>query len=380
MTKGRSLLLLAGAAALAAGVWWWSRPEPIQVVVQSVSRGTVESTVANTRAGTVMACRRARLSLAVGGQIEKLPVHEGDVVAAGQVLLELWNDDLEAELELSRQQLVATQARAEEACALAEVAKNTADRLLRLRAKGLASQEDTEQAVGESKAQRAACRAAQAQVHVSAAKVKVDEAALHRTILRAPFPGTIAEINGELSEFVTPSPVGIPTPPAVDLIDNDCLYVSAPIDEVDAPMIRPGLETRISLDAFPGQTFPGHVRRVAPYVLDIEKQARTVDVEVDFRSNGIPTRLIPGYSADVELLLDSVDEVLRVPTEAVLEGPALLVLNVDTGYLQQRAVDTGLSNWRWTQVTSGLEAGEKVVTSVDREGVADGVRAEIEPE
>lgn len=379
MMKGRGLLLLAGAAALAAGVWWWSRPAPVKVVVQSVSRGTVESTVANTRAGTVKACRRARLSLAVGGQIEKLPVHEGDVVAAGQVLLELWNDDLEAELELSKQQLVATQARAEEACALAEVAKNTADRLLRLRAKGLASEEDTEQAVGESRAQRAGCRAAQAQVHVSAAKVRVDEATLDRTILHSPFPGTIAEINGEISEFVTPSPVGIPTPPAVDLIDTDCVYVSAPIDEVDAPMVRPGLETRISLDAFPGQSFPGRVRRVAPYVLDIEKQARTVDVEVDFRPDGIPTGLMPGYSADVELLLDSVDDVLRVPTESVLEGSGLLVLDVDTGYLHERAVETGLSNWRWTQVTSGLEAGEKVVTSVDREGVADGVRAEIEP-
>jgi HlyD family secretion protein len=74
-----------------------------------------------------------------------------------------------------------------------------------------------------------------------------------------------------------------------------------------------------------------------------------------------------------------VDDVLRVPTEAVLEGPGLLVLDVDTGYLHERAVETGLSNWRWTEVTSGLEAGEKVVTSVDREGVVDGVRAEIEP-
>jgi HlyD family secretion protein len=380
MTKARGLVLLAGAAALAAGVWWWSRPAPVKVVVHSVSRGTVESTVANTRAGTVKACRRARLSLAVGGQIAKLPVHEGDLVEPDQVLLELWNDDLEAELELSRQQLVATQARAEETCTLADVAQNTGERLVRLRAKGLASQEDTEQAVGESKAQRAACRAARTQVQVSAAKVRVDEADLARTILRAPFAGTIAEINGELSEFVTPSPVGIPTPPAVDLIDNACVYVSAPIDEVDAPRIRPGLDTRISLDAFPGQTFPGRVRRVAPYVLDVEKQARTVDVEVDFRPDSIPERLMPGYSADVELLLDRVEDVLRVPTEAILEGPALLVLDVDAGYLRKRAVETGLSNWRWTEVSGGLEAGEKVVTSVDREGVADGARAEAEPE
>ena len=55
-----------------------------------------------------------------------------------------------------------------------------------------------------------------------------------RTELRAPFDGTVAEINGELGEVVTPSPIGVATLPAVDLMDISCLYVSAPIDEVDA--------------------------------------------------------------------------------------------------------------------------------------------------
>ena len=73
----------------------------------------------------------------------------------------------------------------------------------------------------------------------------------------------IAEVNGELGEYVTPSPVGIPTPPAIDLIDTQCLYISAPIDEVDAPEIRAGMAARISLDAFSKQFFHGHVRRVA---------------------------------------------------------------------------------------------------------------------
>ena len=73
-----------------------SRPEPISVTVTTVERGDVESTVANTRAGTVKACRRAGLSPAIGGQITQLPVKEGDRVAAGELLLSLWHDDLEA--------------------------------------------------------------------------------------------------------------------------------------------------------------------------------------------------------------------------------------------------------------------------------------------
>ena len=75
-------------------------------------------------------------------------------------------------------------------------------------------------------------------------------AALDKTRLTAPFGGTVAEINGELGEFVTPSPIGVPTPPAVDLIDTTSLYVSAPIDEVDAPDIRADMAAHISLDAF----------------------------------------------------------------------------------------------------------------------------------
>ena len=132
------------------------------------------------------------------------------------------------------------------------------------------------------------------------ARVDVTKAHLERTQLYAPFAGVIAEINGELGEFVTPSPVGIPTPPTVDLIDASCLYISAPIDEVDAPRVRAGLPARISLDAFPDRVFPGHVRRVAPYVLDQEKQARTVEIEAEF-DDPEKAGLLAGYSADVEV-------------------------------------------------------------------------------
>ena len=67
----------------------------------------------------------------------------------------------------------------------------------------------------------------------------------------------------------------------MDLIDDACYFISAPIDEVDAPEVRIGFDARVSLDAFGARTFPGIVRRIAPYVLDLEKQARTVEVEVE---------------------------------------------------------------------------------------------------
>ncbi len=375
MPRPRSLLLgLAVVVGLAGAAWLVTRPDPLTVSVIEAERGVVAASVANTRAGTVKACRRAGLAPQRGGQIASLPVAEGQTVSAGQMLLELWNEDLRAQLTLARRDARAVAARARESCVLAEVAEREADRLQRLQAQKLASEEQAERAIGEAESRAAGCAAASEAVSVADARIRVAEAALEPTLLRAPFDGVIAEINGELGEFVTPSPVGIPTPPTVDLVDVSCLYISAPIDEVDAPAVRAGQPALVSLDAFPGRKFDGVVRRVAPYVLDLEKQARTVEIEAEIRDPD-QASLLPGYSADVEVLLDTREGVLRVPTQVVLEGNRVFVLDEQAGLLHERTVKTGLANWEYTEIADGLTAGELVVLSVDREGVADGARA-----
>jgi HlyD family secretion protein len=260
---------------------------------------------------------------------------------------------------------------------IAAVARRDADRLMRLREDGLASEEAAEQAVGNAQAKAAACAAVRDGTRVSAARTEVAQAALERTRLKAPFAGIIAEINGELGEFVTPSPIGIPTPPTVDLIDSTCLYISAPIDEVDAPQVKEGLAARISLDAFPNRTFAGHVRRVAPYVLDVERQARTVEIEAEI-DDPDKSSLLPGYSADVEVLLAREDDALRVPTSVIVNGNEVFAYDAENGRLVLRTIETGVANWEYTQVVSGLSEGELLVSSVDREGVADGALAQPE--
>ena len=95
---------------------------------------------------------------------------------------------------------------------------------------------------------------------------------------------------------------------------------SPPIDEVDAAVIGLDMTARITMDAFGTRTFKGHVRRIADYVLDFEKQARTVDVEVSFDNPAAAGNLLAGYSADIEVILEVKTSVVRVPTEAVLDG------------------------------------------------------------
>ncbi len=373
MNKKRILIIGVVIAALGIAAWWWLRSEPLQVSVVSVDRGEVVATVANTRAGTVEACRRSGLSPAVGGQLANLAIQEGESVTTGQILLELWNEDRKAELLLARRDAVASQGRADEICVRADIAGREAERFIRLRERGLAAEEETEQAVGDSQAKAAACKAATDSVKVSDAQVEIAKARLELTILRAPFDGVVAEINGELGEFVTPSPIGVATRPAVDLIDSSCLYISAPIDEVDAPAVRAGQEAIITLDAFPTEKFPGTVRRVAPYVLDIEKQARTVEIEAEINQppeNSAMGDLLPGYSADIEVILATRQDVLRIPTQVILDGDRVFIF--EDGVLHERLIQTGISNWEQTEVIDGLTDGEFVVLSVDREGVEDG--------
>ena len=375
MNKKTLAIIAALVAAAALAGYAWMRPKAVEVIVVVAGFGDVVSSVANTRAGTVDACRRAGISPAIGGQMALLPVKEGDRVTVGQILVELWNDDRRAEVSLAERDAVATRARRDEVCTRADVAKREGTRLARLLERGLASEEQADVAAGEAKATASGCRAARELIKVADARVDVALARLELTILRAPFDGVIAEINGELGEFVTPSPVGIPTPPTVDLIDGTCLFISAPIDEVDAPAIRPGQKAFISLDAFPERRYSGFVRRVAPYVLDLEKQARTVEIEAEIDDPGDDS-LLPGYSADVEVILDTREQVLRVPTQTIIDGEHVLVLDDDV--ITERPIETGVANWEFTEILSGLEEGELIIVTVDREGVTPGASAVAE--
>ena len=368
----RLVVIALAVAALAYAGWHFTRPQPPVVELATLARGTVESTVVNTRAGTIKACRRAKLAPVSGGQIVKLWVKEGDRVKAGQPLLELWNRDLAAQRELATRQLATSEERRREACIMADNARRDADRTQQLATRGFVSPQRTEDARAEARARQANCDALTADVKRAQAQIRVTLAGLERTTLTAPFAGIVARVTGEIGEVTTPSPPGIPTPPAVDLIDDTCLYVSAPMDEVDAPRLKAGQPARITLDALPGQIFSGKVRRIAPYVTEVEKQARTVDVEVDFDT---PPKqiLLVGYSADVEAIIERRDDVLRVPTQAIQQDGTVLVLGKDDK-LETRSLKTGLANWAFTEITSGLNAGDRVLLSFDDENVKPGVK------
>lgn len=369
----RYLSWVAGLILLGVAAWLLSRPAPPRVPLVKVERGVVEASVSNTRAGTVKACHRAKLAPPAGGQIAHLLVKKGERVKARQILLELWNDDLQAQAKLAEQQLNSASVRSVEVCTQAEVSRKAAVRARELRESGFISAEGLERAEADAKSRQASCTVARGEIAQAKSRIAVAQAGLRRMVLRAPFDGVVADISGELGEYATPSPPGIPTPPAIDLIDDSCMFVSAPIDEVDAAMVKRGLIARITLDAIKGKSFEGKVKRVAPYVLDLEKQARTVEVEVEFVTPQAEALLV-GYSADVEIIHTVHEKVLRIPTQALLEGKHVLAYRATDGVLEERAVKTGLANWEYTEITSGLKEGDLIVTALDQPGIKAGVR------
>jgi len=373
----RLALTIVVLGIAAAAIWYATRSKPVLVAVAQADLGRVETTVANTRAGSIAACRRAKLAPPAGGRIETLKVKKGDRVRAGQLLLTLWNEDLAAREKVSGQQLQTALAHKRELCEMAAAAGRDAKRTRELRARNFVSQEAVERAEADAGAKQAACDSGATQVGEADARILASRADTARTILRAPFDGIVAEVNGELGEYLTPSPPGIPTLPAVDLIDDSCIYVSAPIDEVDAAQLQVGMAGRVTLDAYRGKHFPGRVRRIAPYVLAVEKQARTVEVEVEFDRPQDTRELLVGYSADIEVVVNGLDGVLRIPTPALMPGNRVLLLGA-SGRLEERKIETGIANWEYTEVKAGLARGDSVVTSLEREGVKAGAQATAE--
>ena len=376
---GKKPLIIFVCLALALAVYFFNKqPKFVDVEIANLEQGEVRATVSNTRVGTVKACRRAYLAPATGGQVAMLHVKEGDSVKQNQLLLEIWNKDLKAQVRLQDAQIRANRASAEQTCQLGAGAEREADRLSQLqKLDHLVSEEQVDIKATGARAKRASCNAAIEAIAVSQANRDVVQAAVERTLIVAPFDGTVAEINAELGEFITPSPPGIPTLPAVDLLDVSCLYVSAPIDEVDAPQIKTGMNACVSLDAFAEKRCSGTVSRIAPYVLEKEKQARTVEVEVKLTDPKDLQGLLPGYSADIEVLLASKPQALRVPAEAVLENNRVLLMRAD-GLLEERSFKPGLVNWNTVEVLSGLNVGDKIVLSVGRDGVVPGAYARVQ--
>jgi len=367
------LLALVGSGVLLK--LWLFTSDPIPVSVVTVERGRVEETITNSRAGTVKARQRAKLSPEIGGRVAEIPHRKGTRVRAGDVLLRLHDDTQQAEVQMKKRELAVVEVKRERVCLEAARAKREYLRYQQLKARDLVSTDLLDKYDNLAQTTQVFCKQSQAEIARARSAITEAQAQLAKTVLRAPFDGVIAELDIEVGEWTTPSPPALPVPPILDLIDPSSIYISAPMDEVDSSKIHEGQPARVTLDPFPGRHYQGHVRHLASYVLDIEEQNRTLEIEVELDDQTFSSTLLPGTSADVEVILSVKDKVLRIPPSALFEGHKVFVVEKDI--LSLRSVEIGMRNWDFVEILSGISENEQVVTSLDQEELEEGLRVVI---
>lgn len=231
-----------------------------------------------------------------GSILARLPVKEGDYVEAGTLLAVTASATVLAarvkQAQAGQQTAIraseAAQSQADESCVRADVAKREADRRVRLLAQKLASEEETESALGQSEATAASCTASRAtaqyaksQVDVAAAAVEVAQAELERAYIKAPFSGRILDVLAHPGEFI-----GLEGLLEMGRVDK--MYAIAEVYETDIRSVKVGQRATVTSDALPGP-LSGKVELIRHKVRkqDVigtdpaaDKDARIIEVEI----------------------------------------------------------------------------------------------------
>lgn len=347
------------------------RPRPLEVEVATVRRGLVEDAVTNSQAGTVKARLRARVGAERAGRVAAIPHREGSRARRGETLLSLDPSTADTQLEVARRDLEAASAAAEVARAAATLARQQHERTASLFKSGLVSQGEMDLSRSRLESAEAELLGAQAGDQRARTAVRLAQDELAHLRVLAPFDGIVSQRLVEVGEPV------VPGQPVLEIVSLDRLFVSAPLDEIDIGRVRERLPARVTLDPYRGRVWQGVVTRVSPVVNDVREQNRTLEVEVEMMPDASAPLPKPGTSADVEIVLDQRENVLRVPTNAIIEGRSVLV--IEAGKAVSRPVKTGLKNWDWTEITGGLSEGDVVVTSLEKQGVKAGARVAARP-
>jgi RND family efflux transporter MFP subunit len=360
VTRKRIIVIVALAVVVLA-VALVGGKKPVPVKLAEIKPGELRVVVNATTTSTVKSETEVTLGAQRTGRVVSLPVREGDIVKAGTLIarLDLTEESVQTESALSQSK------------ATYEESEKNLNRIEGLFNKGMIAQQDLDVA-------RRAYEVAKSQLRAATADAGVK---LDYSVLRAPFNGVIAKKFTEVGELL------LPGKQIVTIVNPDRVYVLATIDEVDVGRLRSGQPASITIDAFPGKKFEGAIRRISPIVTGGKLETRTADVWIYF--NKKDNRIKPGMSADIEILITTLKNVLSVPSQCVVEregkkqvfvvqGKSKPLRTGATGVARLKPIETGETNWSYTEITKGLNVGDYVVTTPEAEGLKDGAKVEIE--
>jgi HlyD family secretion protein len=389
------LLLVVGLAALAlvgmrvaAG---FRKPPVVRVATVVDASGSVagagggavapRGTEVLTANGYVVPRLKASVSSEVGGRLAALYVEEGDTAQAGAILGVLRNDDVKAQLAADEARLESARASRERAAAELEQARREFARQKDLLERQLASQsayDDTESRLAVAEAN---VKTSDAAISEARAALQVTRENLEKTLIRAPFEGTVLRKEAEVGEIVSPVPAtgGLTRGAIVTMADLKSSEMVVDVNEGYVTRVSEGQPAEVELDAYQGVRFPARVRQVVPTA---DRQKATVQVKVAFDTPD--TRILPEMGGKVYFLAREPEPVADdaagstggaaspggaaapaatlIPKAALREiGGRSTVFVVKDGRAKVRGVEVLGPSGDNLRIGAGLAAGEQVV-------------------
>lgn len=348
-----------------------------KVYVEEAKRREIVQVVKAT--GSIDPKEKVNLSSHVVGKIEKLYVHEGDSIRAGQPFL-----DLEKDIYLSaRDRFAAQLASARTAVHKAEVqladSRLRLDRAKRLAGEGVVSQEQMEAAqLAESSARLSLDEAHDA---VTQAGASLDQAKtdLAKTTIYAPITGRVVRLDAEQGEVVVFGTMNNPASIIGVIADLSEILAKVDVDETEVVNIHPGQTATLKVDAVSTREYHGHVVEVGSSGSSRPQQPDVTFFEVKIQLDDADEALRPGMSVRASVRAEAHADALVVPIQSVvertplgadgkpLEGPAgneevKVVFVVIDGKAHQKPVTLGLSDETHIEILTGIDAGAKVIT------------------
>jgi len=366
-------------------------PEPAPVAVRATEVRTQPIDRFLRVTGSLAADEQAEVAAETGGRVISTPVERGSRVAAGAILIRISATEADASLreaEANAAQLEArlglTAGQRFDSLKVPDVlnAKASLDwaeadfaRIKALLDQKVVSQAEYDQKLTQVQAARQQYQTAQNAAQQSfrsleAARARVDLArkSAADTVVRAPFSGIVAERLVGAGDFVSR---GMKVATVVRI---DPVRVELTVPEQFLSQVQTGQAVRLSVDAYPGQTFTAKVRYVSP-ALKTDQRALTVEA-VAANADG---RLKPGLFATALLQQPASAPALLVPAEAVetVAGTSRVYTVTSEHRAEERIVTVGEKVGGLVELASGVKSGERVVAN-PRGKLADGVRVQIE--
>jgi len=346
--KNKKKIFIAAAAIVLLGIIIIvnvKKTGGVKVEVARVERGEIEEIV--SAPGEIRAKEERKINAEVTAEVVKLLVEEGDWVNRGEILVKLDSTEQFAAYQRAMANVGAQRADL-------EFKREQLKRKKELYDKGLISRENFENIATEVEL---------AQSNLENARTELGRArrSLDRATIRSPIPGTVMDINKEEGEVVVAGTINNPGSIILTVSDLEEMEMAADVNESEIPLVSIGDTARISVDAFPDTTFNG----IVYYKASMPKEMSTSEaVEFEVRIS-IPHHpgMLPGMSANCEIITAEKDNVLRIPLQSLAtKDKKSGVYKIEEGKTKFAEVKTGITEGMWVEIIEGVEENDLVVS------------------